>query len=605
MNPNTHEVNNEICVERLATSAGQKRLSEPKRFGLLVAGAFAAICASTSYAFNLFSGSMQSKYNFTQREMSSINTVGMVFCYFLLPYAAIYDHFGPRPVYALACVLFPIGAVLMGLSFGDVIQGTAVRFCVYNALLSLGSQLFDLASIVTLLSVFPTNRGGVVAFLKTLMGLGSAIVGALYFGFFNEHPDYYFYFLIGLVLCVGTVVIIFVRLPSYHLTGYEQNHLSIEEKERRMARKAVYLRQKAPLWRFFYGLAVIIVLIIFLPLQSALVAYLQLGRPYQTAFAAVTVVITLLLPLMAVPWDYMDRRWVKQEEQSQSNDECDIEHDMDREADAIQHDKSPFESPRKVESVETDVDYIAPQYQTTFLQSVCTPGLWAFFWTFFCGVGSEFVIIFNARFILGALSESRVDDSMGTLLTIINGVGSAVGRLMMSYFEIWSQKRKAEDRVPITISLFVPTVAIIVALVLFLVLPSSVALLAFALAAIGNGFCASVSILVVRTIYAKDPAKHYNFAFNALWISALLLNRLLYGEWYAHEAEKQGGVLCFGKSCVLMPMVVMIGLNVTGFVANVYLHVIYSRFSQKVLAERRRVKQQEALEPFPDPGAQI
>ncbi|ORC88543.1 uncharacterized protein TM35_000161810 [Trypanosoma theileri] len=620
-NNNNHDNDNgkRVCVQQLVVSQDEKRLSEPKRFSLLVVGAFAAICASTSYSFNLFSGTMQQKYSFSQRDLSSINTVGMVFCYFLLPYGAIYDYFGPRPIFVLACVFFFIGALLMALSFDDKVQGTTVRFCVYNAFLSLGSQLFDLASVVTLLSVFPSNRGAVVAILKTLFGLGSAIIGAFYLGFFKGNPSNFFYFLIAFVFCVGLLALVTVTLPLYHLTGYEQKHLSAEEKERRMAKRSVYLRQKAPLWRFFFGLAIIFVLIVFLPLQSVLLHFLKLGRSYYLAFAIATAVVTMLLPLMAIPCRFLDRRYedvTQKQEQEQNQKLKEVEEKKKEEGEGeeghqdeyteadentlecgvpteVKNDSSK-QAGKKVALVETDVDYIAPQYQTTFMESLCTLDLWALFWTFFCGVGSEFVIIFNARFILGALSGEFVEDSMGTLLTVINGVGSAVGRLLMSYFEVWSQKRKAEDRIPITVSLFVPTILVIVSMVLFLVLPSKVALLPFAIAAIGNGFCASVSILVVRTIYAKDPAKHYNFAFNALWTSAVLLNRLLYGEWFAHEADKQGSPLCYGKVCVLMPLVVMIGLNVSGLGANFYMHITYSRFSRKVLAERLRLKEEAA-----------
>ncbi|EAN83391.1 hypothetical protein C3747_44g95 [Trypanosoma cruzi] len=597
-------------VEKLVSVEGQKPLTEWRRFGALVAGTFAAICASTAASFNLFSGALQQKYSFRQRDISAINTVGMVFCFFLLPYGAIYDHFGPRPIYVLACVLLATGALLFGLSFGDHIEGSTVRFCVYNAMLSLGSELLDMACGLTLLSIFPTNRGGVVAFLKTLLGLGSAILGSFYLGFFNGHPDYYFYFIIVVVLCVCSVVVPVVRLPSYHLTGYEQRHLDAEEKERRLARKSVYLRQKAPFWRFLYGLVIVFVLIVYLPTQSALVAYLKLDRTYQLSFAIVAAVMTLMLPLMAVPCGYLDRKHMDNEgalEPKKQDETRSTEGTLPNRDDAEGKEEekcTSLEGGSLKTPVETDIDYIAPQYQTTFMQSICTLKLWAFFWTFFCGVGSEFVIIYNARFILGAISGERVDDAMGALLTVLNGVGSAAGRLLMSYFEVWSQKRKAEDRIPITISLFVPTMCIILSLLLFLVLSVNALLLAFAIAALGNGFCASVSILVVRTIYAKDPAKHYNFALNSLWLAAIILNRFLYGEWYAREAERHGEILCYGKSCVLMPMLVMLGLNVTGMISTIYVHLMYSRFSRMVVAERRLLRM-DSVEPLGGEMAEV
>ncbi|RHW71275.1 hypothetical protein DPX39_070070600 [Trypanosoma brucei equiperdum] len=120
--------------------------------------------------------------------------------------------------------------------------------------------------------------------------------------------------------------------------------------------------------------------------------------------------------------------------------------------------------------VETDVDYIAPQFQETFIEGLKTARLWCLLWSVFCCVGVHYVIIYNARFIYTALAGEVPDDALNALLTVLNGVGSAVGRLCMSYFEVWSQKRRAEDRVPITLSMFVPSVCIITMLTLFLTL---------------------------------------------------------------------------------------------------------------------------------------
>ncbi|KAG5510431.1 hypothetical protein GH5_06630 [Leishmania sp. Ghana 2012 LV757] len=548
----------------------QRPISEARRYGLLTLAAFSMICASTSYAFNLFSGSLRDKYNYDSRQMSTINTVGMVFAYFLLPYGAVYDYLGPLPVCILACVLAPLGLLLMGLTFQGVIAGSVVRFCVFNALLSLGSQLFDLATVVTMLSIFPTRKGWVVALLKTLMGLGSAIIGSMRTGFFLNAPANYFYFLMGMVLVIGLSCVAVLRLPSYHLTGYQQRHLSDEQKAVRGARVAAYLTQEPPMWRFYLSIAVVLVLVVYLPTTSALAAFSKTASTSNNlrSFAIVTVIIASCFLLMLIPCPLLDRLTTK---------------------------KSTVGESAEGAEVLTDIDYIAPQYQTTFLQSCCTTGLWCILWTMFCGVGAEFVIIFNASPIFSALTETQqLDTTLSALLTVFNGAGSALGRLAMSAFEAYTQKRKAEDRMPITVAFFVPTTLIIISMVLFLVLPGRSLLIAFALAAVGNGFCASVVILVVRTMYAKDPAKHYNFAFNALWIAAILLNRLLYGEWIASRADKQGRKVCIGRDCVLMPMVVMIGMNLTALLSDVYLHIKYSRFSRRVLAERRRIKEEAA-----------
>lgn len=190
-------------------------INEFRRSAVLTAAVFAMICASTSYAFNLFSGSLQSKYSFDSRAMSTINSVSMVFTYFLVPYAYIQDYFGPLPIYIIPCTFFSLGALLMGLTFQGVIVGSVVKFTVFNALLSCGSQMFDSATIITCLSIFPTRRGWVIAISKTLMGLGSAIIGSIQLGFFINSPANYFYFLIALVVLVGISIMLIIKHPSY------------------------------------------------------------------------------------------------------------------------------------------------------------------------------------------------------------------------------------------------------------------------------------------------------------------------------------------------------------------------------------------------------
>ncbi|KAH9599832.1 Major facilitator superfamily [Trypanosoma melophagium] len=569
-------------VYRLPTGP-QRPINESRRFAIMAIGAYGCICTSLRYAFNLTSGDLQSRYNLSGRDVSSISTVGLVFCYFVLPYAFIFDYFGPRPVFGIALVTFPVGALLLALTFAGYIEASVLRFCVFNAIFNIGCTLFDLGCMMTVMSYFPSHKGAVVAIMKSYIGLGSAIVGCIQVAFFLGKTEQYFYFLMALVFVVGGACLVFLRLPSYHLTGYEEKHLSAEEKERRLARKAVYLRQKPPTIRFGIGLGFVLVLIIFLPMQGALVAYKGLGQKYRIAFAAVVIALMVFYPTMALPLRSLERK----------ETDC---NSVSEPVDEPKKDNTEVTDVEKPEAVvETDLDYIAPQYQTTFFQNLRTPKMWALVWSYFCIVGSEFVIIFNARFIFAALSGEKVSDELGTLLTVLNGVGSAVGRLLMSYFEIWTQKRKAEDRIPITLSLFFPVTCVMLSMIFFLVLPKAALPLPYVLAAMGNGFCAAVIVLVARTIFAKDPAKHYNFCFLGTMFSVIFLNRLTYGEWYTSQAEKQGTTLCLGRSCVLMPLLFFLGLNCTALVSIVYVNWEYRRFSRLVLEERRRLRKEAPM----------
>ncbi|KAF8283389.1 putative protein associated with differentiation 8 [Trypanosoma cruzi] len=505
--------------------------------------------------------------------------------YLVMPYGFIFDHFGPKPVFILSMVLFPLGALLFALSFRGTIEGSVVRLSVFNAILTLGCTLYDVVYMMTIMSHFPIIKDPVVAILKSYIGLGSAIVGSIQLAFFDGRPDHYFYFLMVLFFVTGSAGFFLVPLPSYHLTGYEEKHLGIEEKERRLARKSVYLRQQPPTIRFAIGIAFVVLLVIYLPLQSALVAYLGWGRTQRIIFASILIAVLVALPLMALPVSCLERGETQREE-----DDCG---GTERPSAGDEMANEPAAAGGPPKKVETDVDYIAPQYQTTFLQNLKTLKLWAFLWSVFSMGGTMFVIIYNASFVYAALADEEVDNAIKTLLTVLNGVGSAAGRLLMSYFEVWSQKRKAEDRVSIIISVYLADVFVILSLVLFLVVPRAALPLPYLLAAIGNGFSAASLVLVSRTVFAKDPAKHYNFLFLALVSSTIFLNRLLYGEWYTHEARRRGVDVCLDCACVQLPLLVMLGFNVTAFISNAYVHSEYVKFNRQVLDERRRLFEEQ------------
>ncbi|KAF5216271.1 protein associated with differentiation 4 [Trypanosoma cruzi] len=561
----------------------RRRIIQPRRLLVLGWACLPAPVQLSSLAFISLLDRRGAVNELDQGGASATCMAGPACGYLVMPYGFIFDHFGPKPIFILSIVLFPLGALLFALSFRGTIEGSVVRLSVFNAILTLGCTLYDVVYIMTIMSHFPISKGPVVAILKSYIGLGSAIVGSIQLAFFDGRPDHYFYFLMVLFFVTGSAGFFLVPLPSYHLTGYEEKHLGIEEKERRLARKSVYLRQQPPTIRFAIGIAFVVLLVIYLPLQSALVAYLGWGRTQRIIFASILIAVLVSFPLMALPVSCLERRETQREE-----DDCGGT-ERPSAGDEVANEPAAAGGPPK--KVETDVDYIAPQYQTTFLQNLKTLKLWAFLWSVFSMGGTMFVIIYNASFVYAALADEEVDNAIKTLLTVLNGVGSAAGRLLMSYFEVWSQKRKAEDRVSIIVSVYFADVFVILSLVLFLVVPRAALPLPYVLAALGNGFSAASLVLVSRTVFAKDPAKHYNFIFLALVSSTIFLNRLLYGEWYTREAEKQGGNVCLGRNCVMMPLIFLIVLSFTAFLSAAYFDWEYRRFSRLVLEERRRLKE--------------
>ena len=85
---------------------------------------------------------------------------------------------------------------------------------------------------------------------------------------------------------------------------------------------------------------------------------------------------------------------------------------------------------------------------------------------------------------------------------------------------------------PLTIAIFYPTASVILSVTLFLSLPAAALPLAYVVAALGNGFMTASTVLITRTLYAKDHATFYKFCFFPSLLASLILNRALYGEWY-------------------------------------------------------------------------
>lgn len=584
-------------------------VSEPRRFLALSVGVLACICASTSYVYNLFSGRLQEKYNFTQKQMATITTLASIFGMVALPLGGVYDYYGPRPLFFISMLTFPLGALLFGLAFADAFDGSVVRFTICNTLLGIGTNMFDVGALMTVLSIFPSSRGAVIAVMKTFIGLGSAIFGAIQLGFFEDDISLFFFFLALFVAVVGFLSFFLIRLPPYQLTGYDEKYLSESAKQRRLATKRAYFEQVPPARRFIVGFVIVAALILFLPVQSALVAFKDLSHTYKLVFAIVTIALVAVFPIVALPI-----RWL-------SGGSAAIEERLRNATDEEDDHVAPVLTPSALQRMSArmsqrlastrgsiveeavfhmpivdESEHIAPQYQTAFVESVCTPQLWALAYSLFGIFGAQMVIIVNARFIYAAVAESSISEELATLLTVFNGVGSALGRILMSIFEVWTQKRPAEERIPLTVALFIPSTAVLLSSLLLLFAPKELLVVPFVLTALANGFSAATVVLVMRTLYAKDIANHYNFMSLASVAASILLNKLLYGEWYTREATQRGGTLCFGRSCIFVPFAVMSVIVFTTLFTDYYVHRCYGAYCRTVLDEHAQLLRENAAE---------
>lgn len=593
------------------------KISEPYRYLLLVSGSIGCFLASYSYTFGLFVTAMTSEIGHDMSQIATVGTVMLVFSYFTLPYAFLFDAYGPTPVLIVGTILLPLGCLLLALTFDGKIPATTTNFCVFTAIMGGGSIVFDIGNIVSVMSWFPTFRGPVVAVMKSFAGLGSAVLGCLQLAFFSreDQTSSLFYLMTAIGLAAGGSTILMMRLPPYHVPSKLLAKMSEEEQEDHHSTKELFMKKAPCRPRFYIALGFVVFLVFFLPVQTCLIVFEDLDDKWKTGFAVVVIAALFLYPVFCLPLRILGGM-------------------EDEELTHAQHHEHRTRLEDEQQEVLDDLLYIAPQYQTTFVQGLCTVRLWCIFAACFAIVGSQLVVQYYYVFIAMALQGKPTDEKFKALLATLNGVGSAIGRLFLAWFEWWSQDRAPEDRIPITSCLFFPVGFTLFGLIFWIVLPGKSLAVGHFIMALGNGSAAAAAVLVFRCIFAKEPAKHYNFAFLASLVAAIVLNRVAFAEWYQKESydyivstcvgpkigddlqpvivdgtyviEQKAGLtpeqctapnqwvdnlnthtkVCMRKRCVLMPMILMTGLVALSTICAIYVHVEYSAYCRDIFAAR-------------------
>lgn len=205
----------------MSVTAANYQTNEFARFRMLVGGIAAGVCISTFYGFNLLSNYMQSKYLFTSAEVTAITTTGIVVGFVTFPGGMLLDYAGPLYVCAIATILNTLGALLFGLAFYGVMEGTVVKFAVFCAIINWGCALFVTGSLMAILGSFPLNRGLVVSIIKTFAGLGASVFAVMNYSFFRTRYAGYMFFMAGIVLILGSLATMLIRFPPYHILDRE------------------------------------------------------------------------------------------------------------------------------------------------------------------------------------------------------------------------------------------------------------------------------------------------------------------------------------------------------------------------------------------------
>ncbi|ORC90216.1 uncharacterized protein TM35_000092660 [Trypanosoma theileri] len=554
------------------------RINELRRFRILVGGLAAAGSASVFYGFNLISNYLQVGYGLDGNDLTTITTTGIVVGFVTFPCGMLLDYAGPMWVLVIGTILSALGALLYGLVFNGLIAASVVRFAVFCAFLNFGCLSFDTGSLMAVLGSFPLDRGLVVAQMKTLNGLGVSVLAAINIGFFREKYAAYMYFLTGTLVVLGCFSAFFIRFPPYHIVDGEKNKVPEEVQRRRRLVELYYLQQRPSRRRFAIGFIIIISLIIYLTTQSLCSAYIPgVSDTSRRGIAAGAIVLVLMVMLMAAPLPFLGGMPVP------ANEALPPLPQEPEEGGQVAEEKAELDE----NAMMMEKSNLDPQYQGTFWSDLKTLDLWLMWWNTLATWGCGLVISFNSAQIYRALNDNVYEAPTNSMYSAIMGVGSAFGRLSIGFLETLILRRDPGNRPVITCLYPIASIVLVLGVVFLLALPlkSKAVIIGFFLGAFGNGASWASTALMMRSLYAKDIGKHYNFMLLGALIAVIALNRFAYGEEFTRLARKNGTYpYCGGKACVQNALIILLCVNATAIVASTIVHIRYRSFVRRTRA---------------------
>ena len=603
-------------------------IDEVKRFRALSCALFCSICVSLVFAFDLFSDEFQKRYSLSDGDLSTISTVGVVFCYFVVPYGILYDYMGPLPLLVIAGVTGLVGCLGLGLVFDGKIKGTTATISVFYAFMNTCSGLFDAASVVTIVELFPRNRGPVIGLVKVMTGLGSSVFSTISRSFFSKNISGFIYFIMALTVAVAIVSIFLVTLPPYFINGWRKRGKTEEELAALASLKAIYAKKFVPIRRIACGYVIVACLVIFFTITAPVLAYTNVSKAGKCVVGAITVVLCMSFWVMSLPIrslggvdeaaqycdsfdgaepfdDTVTREIdggkaplevsgeVLDDSREALNDSCEVLDDGGKaplEVSGEVLDKSSPITGGEADAPEVEKAVIEegpqdPRYGGTIWQTLSRPDVWLLLIAFVFQTSLGTIVTYNGSTIYVARTGRARSAGLGSLYTAFIGVGSAVGRVAMGLFEAYVQQQDPEKRkVLVTISLPVAPIVATVAGILILVLPGDALLFPYILVYFEEGVFNGVRALIFPCIFASHHGILYNMSFCTNVIGVICFNRFLFGLTVDSEREKMGHTVaqgCTTRACVQTPIIVVTCMAAFAAVLASIVHIRYSRFVNK------------------------
>ncbi|CBZ26934.1 hypothetical protein, unknown function [Leishmania mexicana MHOM/GT/2001/U1103] len=602
---------------------GLHPVSELRRLHLFVCCFFCSMCASLTYAFDLFTTEFRTQFKLTSSDLTIVSTVGLVFCYFTIPYTFIFQPFGPFSIFWLCTAATAIGGVGLAGVFRGHITGNTITITIFYAFLNTASGLIDMSYVSTLVEVFPRNRGPIVCLAKVMTGLGSSVFAAMSSTFFEGSIDGFIYFITSFVIVVCIWASFVIVLPPYIVNWWRRQGKTPEQIATLKSTVTYYERKFVPMPRMIMGYAVVLVLLVFFTTEAPVLAYVpSVSRSSRIVVGVMTVVLTCSIFVMLLPFPALGGMNEMESglERSGDSEEAARTKDVDEDARLVQLDDfgqevrtsnegsgevlQPFRNGTGASSQSEDVinryAHQDPRYEGTVKDYLLNIDVWLIMLLFIFYGCMGVIVLYNSSTISIALTGHKRTGQLSALYTAFLGVGSSVGRIAFGLFEAYVQHQDPDNRkVLVSMALPISPAMAFLAGLFLLFLPGKAVLLPFILVYMEEGIFAGINALIFPCMFESNHNFLYNLSFFVQMCSIISFNLGMFGRTIEKEQRRLHIPIdreCNVKSCVRTPIIVSTVLAFFGIIVALAIHFRYAAFVKRT-RERLRASGAEGSEP--------
>jgi hypothetical protein len=555
-------------------------------FAQLCVSVWISICNGAIFIFGLMSPFLkEAPFNYDQRSVAIVSTVGAIASYLSLPTGYLFDSFGPRPTLLVGGLVSVVGWLSLYFTFRYNLTTSVAAIAIMYGICQLSASFYETGSLLTNLEAFRCQQGRIVILQKTFMGLGSSLIATYYVGFFNNNLPAFFLFLACFNAFWSVLGAFMVRLPSPALRvvglntlvvgvgagssssrqgstreGTETDPLdgskttAVDPENSTPTRAAVQLYDAA----FRIGYLCLAACIILLLVAAIVTTFKHIDHSGELAVAVIAMILPFcfwfMLPMLPGTLSLPPGAGAPDGVQEESGEEAEVE-ELEVSTSSLQ-----------------GKDYLPPGYllnSSGLLKNIRTIELCLLWYICLCVWGASTVISGNGAQIYKSLDFDGYSPQINDVFVSIFGVASAIGRVIVGLVHPILLQRGHH------ISMFYPLAPLLMAIAmpLFLVLPGSALIVPFFASGLATGLSWGTTVLLMKSLFTpNNVGKHYNVLYTAGALTPVLFSIWMFAGWYDSESKAEGLVAerqCRGIYCVLWSLLVLCIMNLSAIAAAV------------------------------------